>query len=520
MEESKEVENKKSIIKRGFSLWIEDNYNKAFILFLILAFIIRIWIFTKTLNQPLWWDEADYLVSAKKWAGLSLNNIWYYRRGFLWPLFCTLFFKLGLGETGIRFSMVLFSTGIIGISYFIIKELFSKKLALYTIIGLVFSWIFIFFTGRLLTDIPATFFILLSLLFFCKGYINNKGGGDLYLFSIFYALAVLTRMQFLMFAPIFFIYILTKEKFSFIKNKRLWIALGIFFLILSPQIYLYSSHYGNPVKDILSHYLRINTGNTVVTEGTFSFVKIFAYFLNLNYMLTFPIFLLFLLGSFFFIIDLFLGIDKIFHNENLRKYLFIFLWIIIPFLVLGYITEYVEQRYISSTLLFVFFIISLSLIKIEDFIKININLDRKKINLIILLFFVLLLAFPTISVLKYKSNLFFGAELTDSKKTSYLEVMQAGLWLKGNSTGSDGIIGESLPQLMYYSERQTYNWDHDLCERDSSLCKYKEGEAGFDELVKDKNPAFFVLSMFEYFQLSPPSVDFIMIPLSPTANPA
>jgi hypothetical protein len=115
-------------IKKLFS-WVEDNYDRVFLLVLIAAFLIRFWIFMQTIDQPLWWDGATYLATAKRWAlGLNITDVWYYRRAFFWPLFSSLFFILGLGETGIRFSLVIFSTGIVALSYFIIKKMFNNFL--------------------------------------------------------------------------------------------------------------------------------------------------------------------------------------------------------------------------------------------------------------------------------------------------------------------------------------------------------------------------------------------------------
>src|SRR4030042_1744223 len=101
MDTVEEIEKRKKTIKIRLFGWVEDNYDKLFIAVLILAFILRLWIFFKTMNQPLWWDEADYLAAAKKWGlGLGFEDIWYYRRGFLWPLVGAIFFKFNFGEVG------------------------------------------------------------------------------------------------------------------------------------------------------------------------------------------------------------------------------------------------------------------------------------------------------------------------------------------------------------------------------------------------------------------------------------
>ena len=92
-----DIEKRKQQIKSKLFSWVKDNYDKAFILVLVVAFIIRIWVFIITKDQAMWFDAAEYLSTAKYWAGVGeMNDIWYYRRGFFWPLFASLFFRLGL----------------------------------------------------------------------------------------------------------------------------------------------------------------------------------------------------------------------------------------------------------------------------------------------------------------------------------------------------------------------------------------------------------------------------------------
>lgn len=482
----KEITERKTAVKEKIMNWLKDPYNKVFLLMLIAAFVIRFWIFLRTTGQPLWWDGADYMSAAKRWGlGLNINDIWYYRRGFLFPLVGALFFKFGFGETGIRFVILLMSTGIIALSYALIKDMFNKQLALLTSICLAVSWIFLFFTGRVLTDIPAAFLILLSLLFFWKGYVLKKGNKYLYWFGAFFAVTVLTRMQMLMFAPAFLAVIFMKEKFKFLKNKSLWITLGIFALILLPQAILYTSHYGNPITDILSHYFGIKAGSQAAPNDT-NLAKSLNYFLNLPYIMNPWMFYLLILGILFFFADMVLGFDKLFSNEDIQKKVFIFLWIVIPFLVLGYITEYVEQRYVSACLPFLFMIAIYPLSYVEQYASKFINKKAAAVLIVIVLISLLIPNFTS------------GNSLIEQKKTSYLEVKQAGEWIKANSNPSDIVLTLSLPQIMYYSERSTYPLDvNGICDRDSSTCKYQDGAAGLDEFVKEKKPKYLMLSIFE-----------------------
>ncbi|MBD3252186.1 hypothetical protein GF386_00450 [Candidatus Pacearchaeota archaeon] len=491
---SRKIENRKKIFKKIFAGWVKDNYDKIFLIILGLAFIIRMVVFFKTLNQPLWFDAAHYLSPAKRLAlDLPINDIWYYRRGFLWALIPLIIFKFGLGEAGVRFAEVLFSTGIVFVSYFLIKEMFNKKLALASSIGLTFSWIILFFTGRPLTSIPATFFLLLGLLFFWKGYVKKNGDFYIYLFAIFYTLSILTRMQYVMFAPVFLIFIFTKEKFKFLKDKRLWFAFVIFLLIFTPQVILYSSHYGNPVMDWVSYYAGIEgtskTGEVGDRPSVFDSSN-FDYFFDLPYMLTTPIFVLFIIGVFYFFIDLILGFDSIFKNQDNQKKLFVFLWIFIPFFALGYITPYIEQRYIIPILPFLFVISAIALFQISNFIK---NYFKLKEKHILTISFIVLIALLI-------PNLTWANNLIDAKKNSYLEVKQSGLWIKENSNHEDIIISKSKPQLQYYSERSVYPIAlarYAKHTQTKELLKYQEGEAGLDSFIKDYKPRYLMLSVYE-----------------------
>lgn len=477
------IENRKKSLKKKLFGWVHDNYDKIFLAILAVSFIVNIIIFIKTMQQPLWWDEADYLSAAKKWGlGINVGDIWYYRRGFLWPLIGAGLFKLGIGEIGVKFLEAIFSTGIIAVSYFLIKEMFDKKKAVLVSLLMAFSWILFFFAGRVLTEIPSTFFLLLSLLFFWKGFILKKGNKFLYLFGLFFGLAVLTRMQIWMFAPAFLILMFAKEKLKFFKNKHIWIAFGIFLLVFIPQIILYTSHYGNPLTDILSHYFGVSgVSNTAPIQRTSS--TLFMYFKNMPYILGGQLalgqglFYLFLLGVIIFFLDLILGFDKIFKNEDLQKKFFILLWVAIPLLVLGYITDYVEQRYALPALIFLFLILISPLSKLEEYLKKSTKINKKVLFVIISLILIILLIPSAI----------WGNQLTDSKLNSYSEIAQAGIWIKANSNFSDLVMTQSRPQIVYYAERSVQPADLNMF----------ENESFFEKTVKELRPKYLVLSLYE-----------------------
>ncbi len=494
---SEPVEKRKKKIKDFLFGWVKDNQDKLFLFVLLIAFIIRIWMFTKTMNQPLWWDEADYMASSKNWAGFNSNllDTWYYRRGFLWALIGTGFFKAGLGEIGMRFLIVLMSTGIVAVSYFLIQKMFNKKLAILACTGLSLSWIYMFFTGRLLTEIPSSFFLLLFLLFFWKGYVLKEGNKFLYLSAIFCAFAVLIRMQTLMFLIPVFVYVFIKDKFKVFINKKIWITLLIFLLILSPYFIMSWKHYGNPIADLSKYYLGIGSsqkGETGVHLAKFS--DLFLYFNNLPYIADgnnkgystlfaiSPVYILLLAGALLFFSNLFLGADKIFKNEDIQKKAFIFLWIVLGFLFLGYMAPQLEQRYVIPILPFLFVVVAYPLMKGSEWIKKKFNWSEKKSYLLVFLVLILLLI----------PGLLFGNALTEAKATSYSEVKQAGEWIKENSNLKDIVISDSLPQITYYSERPTYPFS--LAYRRDIIPK---NESDLTSFISENKPKYLILSALE-----------------------
>src|SRR3989344_1504683 len=492
-DETFQVTSKK---KNFFTIWLQDNDNKLFLLILISAFIIRILVYTKTYDQALWWDGADYMASAKNWGlGLDTIDIWYYRRGFLFPLIGAFFFRIGLGELSIRFLIVLLSTAIVLASYILICEMFNKKLALHPCIPVAFSWVFIFFSGRILTNLPGAFFFLLTLIFFWKAYVKDQGIKYYILFGLFFACSALIRMQDIMLSVSFLALVIVKEKGKFIFNKGLWISIATFFVVMIPQFYLQSTKFGNPILDLATYYLGVGgsqSGEVGVELAKFS--DLFLYFTNIPYVLdanqagystlltVSPWYVLFVIGFILFFSDLFLNPLAVFNNKTLQKKFFILFWMISMFLFLGYIAPHLEQRYIMSFIPFLFLIAVYPIYLAGIYIQKNYKINHFTIIFISAIVIALLMI----------PNYQFGMELIDLKKSSYIEIKQAGEWIKENSQATDIIVGGSLPQLTYYSERSVYPFEL-AYRRDLQ----KQNESALDKFIFENRPKYFSISTYE-----------------------
>ena len=493
-----DIEKRKSSLKNFLFGWVKDDYDRYMILVLIAAFIIRVMVYMQTKTQAIWWDAGDYIASAKRWGlGLDTIDIWYYRRGFLWPLIESAFFRVGLGELSIRFLVILLSVGIVFVTYQLISMMFNKKLGLLTSIGVTFSWVFLFFSGRPLTNLPATFFFLSAIYFFWKGYMENKGKKYFILFGLFYACACLVRMQYLMFSFAFLAMAIVKEKWKFIKNKWLWLSILIFIIIFIPQMVMHNSFFGNPVTDLAAYYLGIEgiseTGEIGGVEES-GISNLHVYFTNLPYILDgnqagysslfviSPIYILFIIGFLLFFVDLFLGFDKIFKSYEMQKRFFIFFFIAFSLIFLGYIAPHLEQRYAMPTIPFLFFIAVYPFIFLGSILRNKFNMKQRTILIISI----------AVLILALVPNYNFGFDLIESKKTSYIQVKQAGEWIKANSEPGDIIIGGSLPQLSYYSERTVYPFSL-AYRRDIE----RSDEAGLNRFILENRPKYLSISVLE-----------------------
>ncbi len=163
--------------------WIKKNW--VFVGIILFALIIRIYYFILTNGQVLWWDEAEYMNMAGRWAfGLDYN--FGPVRTILFPIISSLFLRIVNGEILSRLLILILSVAsVIGI-YYLGKELYNKKVGLLSAFLMSIFYLNLFFTYRLLVDIPSlTFFIFSS--FFLYKYFKTNSNKALYLAAVIIA---------------------------------------------------------------------------------------------------------------------------------------------------------------------------------------------------------------------------------------------------------------------------------------------------------------------------------------------
>jgi 4-amino-4-deoxy-L-arabinose transferase-like glycosyltransferase len=432
-----------------FKAWIKNPYNLALIAILLFAFGIRIYYLNLSSNQALWWDEAEYGSAAKhiasgapEWIGSG--------RGPLYPLAASVFYLLGLGEIGVKFFQIILATLIVLITYLLVKKLYDKKTAILTAGLSAVFWTTIFWSIRLGTDFQAFFFQLLTILFFFN-YLDDEKPKSLILSAVFFIIAFFTRTQsFLIVAVLFLLFLAVKGK-VILQNKKILLS-GI---VLIAGFVLFILTIGK------SLFIKPNL-DFPIAWNAFSFISSF-----LNPILLIVSFL----GLIAFLINIVISFDLIKTSKESKSDFFLLLILIIWFGFFVFYIRAAEDRWLLMTSLPIFIIVSKGMILIYNFI-------RKYSKFIAIAAIILLMAAGSYFEIMQADG------IIKSKRDSYSQVKEAGVWIKDNSNKGDIIFDVSAPQNTYYSERETVNYaGWNITE--------------FEDKVQELKPRFLVASQFE-----------------------
>lgn len=456
-------------LKEKTRVFLKNKYNLVFVLVLICAFAIRLYYFSLTKHQTLWWDEAEYFSKAKS---IVLGTPFWIApiREMIVPYFWSILYFLSPGETLARFFQVIVSTITVLFTYIIANKLFDKKIALISSIFMSVFSIHLFFTSRLLVYIWAPMIYVLAIYFFLK---RDEKNIYLYISAAIISLGVVAYFSSSFLLIFLLIFLLTIEKKDFFKKKSNYLALLIFILVMLPFVTYYMIKIGVP----LPRFTQVSQSLSHASEGKIlPFANWFDYFYMLPRLLLFPLLYIFAFGSFLLLSKLFLGFDLILkkQSEALKNYYFIMLWTFFTLSIYSFIYviggDVVYDGFILPAFPAIFIICSITLVWIYDSIK----KYEKTIALIVIL---LLIGFAVYAQVKNTDTMIKG------KLTSFDEIKEAGEYLKEVSPKNAIIYSQALPVLTYYSERK--------------VISIPSNQSDFENNLSIINPDYMLLTIYE-----------------------
>ncbi len=455
--------------------WLKNPYHVIFLCILLVATILRLKYYN--VNLGLWWDEGEYLLKAKNWAfGTPITAYWEARPMTL-TLIWALLLKLGASEAVLRFlTELLPSIGSIIFMYLLGKEMYNEKVGLISAACMSVFWLHLFFTTRLLMDLPGLFFALASCYFFWKGFIKKHHRKYIWLTAIFTILTILTKYNDGIILLIFLIVLFMAERFAFLKNKQIWIVIGVITLvIIIPYMIFNYVSFGNPLPALTIYILSEKTSAIQQFDSPAWYV--FNYFLE--FLFTFW-FIICIIGIVMTLWRLILGIDLLWKKKDAKMLsdLFSLLLILLPLIFFAFIYKTAVHQYLFLMTPALFMMIGKAAASLYDVIE----RYNKYIGIAVI---VAIVAIGGYYQLKHADG------IIENKKGTYKELKDAGIWVKENSNPEDPVvITSNQMEFAAYAERPILSEGHNRSHFEEIL---EKGQTVGAMYVKGR-PKFIVVS--------------------------
>jgi len=473
--------------------WLRNPYNIMFIAILLLAFNIRLFYFLQTSNQPLWWDEADYLAFSKNVAGYDVNWIVSAQHNSLFPFLASGLLRLNFSEGMLKFFFeIIPSVFLVVMTYIILINMYKdKRIALISAFLMATFWVILFNTMRFHLGVPALLAGFLGFYTYWKGYEKKE---NIFVkisykyaipFTVFFVvLAYSLRRGYFLFGVIIFAHMLiTKNYKNMFKDKYNWIGLGVFVvLILITETFIFSAGIGGVASTYYSEDQNISLAALTVFTS---------FFRNIENATLSPLFFLFIIGIFIMIGTALLGLG---HYRKKGGYkvkadLFFLTTIVVTLANFIFVLRtFGEPRWYFPLLLGSFVAISRSSSFLMDFVKNRSSgfLTTKNAAMLFSVFIVaLILGYGGYNQVKHADS------IITLRADSYSGIKEAGLYLRSISEPGEGILAYPTPQIAYYSERNVFHPSDDFSKKNPTFDEFLE--------IIRTNPKikYFVVSIIE-----------------------
>ncbi|MDO8509315.1 MAG: glycosyltransferase family 39 protein [Nanoarchaeota archaeon] len=452
-----EKENKPQIGKEKVKTWLKDPYNILLIGILLFAFIVRVYYFSLTLDQPFWWDEAAYGSMAKNY----ITHIWDSSeviigetliRPPLFPVIWSLLMRIGFEEAFNRFFLLLIPSILsVFFVYLIGKELYGKRNGLLSAFIFSVMWVHLFYTSRMLTHILSLAFLFGGIFFFIK---STKEEFNYKYFAISLGLAgivALIRYPDGLVYLVFLLFLLLTKKVKLAKDSKAWLAAlaGLIPLIIF-FLYNYLTK-GNIFPALLgSDYVQ------AVSKGfawnLLGYIQ--SYYLGTLLSLTF------LVGLIVSLLQLGLSFGFISKNNRLKGHLLHLLFLAVFFSFFIFYIKGAEDRWLFPLSLAFASFSALGVEYIADIL----NKYQKQAGVVLILAVLLVGAY---------SGLTLADKNIRNARDTFLQAKMGFEWIDQNTEKDSVIISSGLETYaIYYANRQNVGFPKNSSDLDTIDADY------------------------------------------------
>lgn len=218
-------------------------------------------------NAAYWWDEAEYGILSRSLTASGFFG--YFGAQSFRPPFLPEYIAIGralIGENAWTYLIPLFSGLCVASIFIVSKRLFGILPAFLAAAFLASSSLFIFYSGRMLTEIPGLFYTILTafFLFRCLEEREGQKERDFILLGLFTLMGLLVFYRFFLVLFSLGVYAAVFRGKDLIKNARgILIAAAVFLIGMIPLFAYANTYYGGPLGIFLSTY---NAGEAVGTN--------------------------------------------------------------------------------------------------------------------------------------------------------------------------------------------------------------------------------------------------------------
>jgi len=393
--------------------------NWPILLILLFAFVIRLYFIN--VNHAVWWDEAQHLLMAKHYAFGTPTDGWYAGRSPIFALILApLFYIFGNTELPVRLLIVFMSTAMVYLTYSIGKRLYGRAVGVFAAAVFAVFWEVLFTTFRVLLEIPASFFLLLSLYFFVI-YFENRKNAQLILCGICFAIATLMRYDnaFMFFA--FAVILLLTKRFKALLTFTTAAA-----VVAIPQLIRDYLVYHSPFYSMQAFLAPMNIA---IISRHYSLLTYLQGFYNIFGPVLLPL----------FVLGLVYAVLKIKKVNSL-----VLLLPTVIFLSVFSMAIVEEPRFFVRIFPMIFILMGVASYTSLNFILRKVKIDNKKI---------VYTAMAIVIAVAMVHQLYVGLPNIQSKAESYVEVKEGALWVKDHTLPSEYVASNAPPFVSYYAER-------------------------------------------------------------------